>query len=44
MGDEIQILIADDHPMMRKGLRLSIEEDQELKVVAEAADGEMALN
>lgn len=43
MGDEIQILIADDHPMMRKGLRLSIEEDQELKVVAEAADGEMAL-
>jgi DNA-binding NarL/FixJ family response regulator len=44
MGDEIQILIADDHPMMRKGLRLSIEEDHELKVIAEASDGEMALD
>lgn len=43
MGDEIQILIADDHPMMRKGLRLSIEEDPELKVVAEASDGEAAV-
>ncbi|HSY70629.1 MAG TPA: response regulator transcription factor [Alloacidobacterium sp.] len=43
MSDEIRILIADDHPLMRKGLRLSIEEDPGLKVVAEASDGEMAL-
>lgn len=43
MGDEIQIVIADDHPMMRKGLRLSIEEDPELRIVAEASDGEAAL-
>jgi DNA-binding NarL/FixJ family response regulator len=43
MDDEIRILIADDHPLMRKGLRLSIEEDAGLKVVAEASDGEMAL-
>lgn len=43
MDDEIQILIADDHPLIRKGLRLSIDEDPGLKVVGEASDGEMAL-
>ena len=43
MDDEIRILIADDHPLMRKGLRLSVEEDPGLKVVGEASDGEMAL-
>jgi DNA-binding NarL/FixJ family response regulator len=42
--EEIRILIADDHPIVRKGLRLSIEEDPGLKVVAEAFDGEMALD
>ncbi len=36
-------MIADDHPLMRKGLRLTIEEDAGLKVVAEASDGEMAV-
>jgi DNA-binding NarL/FixJ family response regulator len=42
--DEItRIVIADDHPLMRKGLRMSIEEDASLKVVGEAADGEEAL-
>ncbi len=44
MDDAIRILIADDHPLMRKGLRLSIEEDSGLKVVGEAADGEAALS
>ena len=44
MDDEIRILIADDHPLMRKGLRLSVEEDPGLKVVGEASDGEMALS
>jgi DNA-binding NarL/FixJ family response regulator len=43
MDEEIRILIADDHPLMRKGLRLSIEEDAGLRVVGEASDGEMAL-
>jgi DNA-binding NarL/FixJ family response regulator len=43
VDDEIRILIADDHPMMRKGLRMSIEEDPSMKVVAEAADGEAAV-
>jgi DNA-binding NarL/FixJ family response regulator len=43
LGDEIRILIADDHPIVRKGLRLSIEEDPGLTVIGEAADGETAL-
>jgi DNA-binding NarL/FixJ family response regulator len=41
--DPIRILIADDHPMLRKGLRLTIEEDPGLRVVGEASDGEAAL-
>jgi DNA-binding NarL/FixJ family response regulator len=44
VADEIQILIADDHPLMRKGLRLSVEEDPGLRVVGEASDGEAALS
>ena len=44
MDDQIRILIADDHPLMRKGLRLSVEEDRSLKVVGEASDGEAALS
>jgi DNA-binding NarL/FixJ family response regulator len=44
VADEIQILIADDHPLMRKGLRLSVEEDPGLRVVGEACDGEAALS
>lgn len=43
MADEIRILLADDHPVVRKGLRMAIEEDPGLSVVAEAADGEAAL-
>ncbi|MDQ2949028.1 MAG: response regulator transcription factor [Acidobacteriota bacterium] len=39
----IRILIADDHPIVRRGLRQVIESDPGLKVVAEAADGEVAL-
>lgn len=41
--EAIRVLIADDHPMLRKGLRLTIEEDPGLKVVGEAGDGETAL-
>ncbi len=41
--EEIRILIADDHPIVRRGLRQVIESDPGLKIVAEAADGETAL-
>lgn len=39
----IRILLADDHPIVRRGLRLTIEAELQLKVVAEADDGQAAL-
>jgi len=42
-ASEISIVIADDHPIFRKGLRQVIEADAGLKVVAEADDGESAV-
>jgi DNA-binding NarL/FixJ family response regulator len=43
MTDKIPILLADDHPIVRRGLRLTIESDPCLQVVAEANDGQEAL-
>jgi DNA-binding NarL/FixJ family response regulator len=43
MKDEISVLLADDHPIFRKGLRQIIESDPSLKIVGEAEDGESAL-
>ncbi|HKQ07203.1 MAG TPA: response regulator transcription factor [Blastocatellia bacterium] len=42
MTREIRILIADDHPIVRQGLRYVIERDTQLKIVAEAGDGRTA--
>lgn len=36
---EIRLVIADDHPIFRSGLRQIIERDPQLIVVAEASDG-----
>jgi DNA-binding NarL/FixJ family response regulator len=44
MNREIRIVIADDHPIVRKGLRQVIESDARLKVVAEADDGAAAIS
>jgi DNA-binding NarL/FixJ family response regulator len=39
----IRVLIADDHPLMRSGLRGLLEREGEFKVVAEAPDGYEAI-
>ncbi len=39
----IRILLVDDHQIMRQGLRSMIESEKGYQVVAEAADGEMAV-
>ncbi|BEQ14015.1 response regulator transcription factor [Desulfoferula mesophila] len=40
----IKVLLADDHGMVRAGLRSLIEETGDMEVVAEAADGRQAIN
>ena len=39
----ITVLIADDHPIFRRGLRQIIEKDAALHIVAEVGDGDAAL-
>lgn len=43
MSDPITIVLADDHPIVRKGLREVIDEEPYLCVVAEAGNGREAL-
>jgi len=40
---KIRVLVADDHGVMRKGLRLQLEQNEHLEVVGEAADGREAV-
>ena len=44
MKTEIRIVIADDHPLVRDGLRRAIEAHANFTVVAEAGDGPTALD
>lgn len=41
--DKIKILVADDHPVVRKGLQSCLARQDRLKLVGEASDGEEAL-
>ena len=35
----IRIILADDHAVMRRGLRLVLEQQEDFEVVGEASDG-----
>ena len=39
----VRLLVVDDHPVVRDGLRLMLETQQDMKVVAEAGSGEEAI-
>ena len=43
MKDKITVLLADDHPIVREGIRAYLSEKRNLKIVGEAGDGEEAL-
>jgi two-component system response regulator NreC len=43
MPDRIRILLADDHTVVRGGLRMLLEREPDFSVVAEAADGREAI-
>ncbi len=44
MNEQISIVIADDHPVFRQGLRLIVENDKSFSVLAEAGDGREAID
>lgn len=43
MNERIRLMIADDHAVVREGLRMFLDEEDDVEVVAEAADGEQAV-
>jgi len=43
MSDKIRLMLVDDHEMVRAGLRALLKGNAEMEVVAEAADGEHAV-
>ena len=43
MADEITCLIADDHEVVREGLRLALSRSPHIRVIGEASDGKSAV-
>jgi DNA-binding NarL/FixJ family response regulator len=43
MSDPIRVLLVDDHEIVREGLRVVLEDDEDIAVVGEAGDGKQAL-
>lgn len=43
-GSPVKVLIADDHPVVRQGLKQLLNSDPEVNVVAEARDGDEAFD
>src|SRR5258706_1346231 len=44
MPEPVRILLADDHVTVRHGLKLLIDSQPDMKVVAEASDGKAAID
>ena len=44
MTDAIRVAVADDHPMFRAGVVMSLREEEGIEVVGDAADGTAALD
>jgi DNA-binding NarL/FixJ family response regulator len=43
MPEQVRIIIADDHPIFRGGLKNIIKDEEYIKIIGEAADGNKAL-
>jgi len=43
MGDRIRVLIADDHQLIRQGLKQVLELENDIEVIAQACNGEEAI-
>jgi two-component system response regulator NreC len=43
MSEQIRVLIADDHTIVRSGVRLLLEAEEDIRIVGEALDGNEAL-
>jgi DNA-binding NarL/FixJ family response regulator len=44
VNKRIKILIADDHPLMRKGIRAALDDEPDVELIVEADSGESAYN
>lgn len=44
MSEQIRIIVADDHDVVRRGLSLVLRQEEDFEVVGEARDGEEAVN
>lgn len=44
MTDRIRVLVADDHTIVRSGVRLLLEAEPDIEVIGEALDGQEAIN
>ncbi|MGR6837108.1 response regulator [Syntrophomonas erecta] len=44
MSDKIRVIIADDHALVREGLRKLLELDENIEVITEVGDGQGAIN
>jgi two-component system nitrate/nitrite response regulator NarL len=44
MNQQIRLLIVDDHPVVRRGIRMSLAQSATIQIVGEASDGREALS